>query len=164
MLDGALEQQRKDCDGDVGMNTVGYPVEYRAHLQPTLHRPPGFFHPLLLFVAQRHVFGRQRVVVAMHDKFSVESFQFGHCLTIDRQTPFRFLQQAPVASTGAQRANPFRVAHSGKIGQAGQFCLQFVQQFLAMRLLALGFQRIEADRIAPPPLTLADGTIAARAR
>ena len=62
------------------------PVEYRAHLQPALHRSPGFFHSLLLFVTQRHVFGRERVVVTMHDEFTVEAFQFGHRLTIDRQT------------------------------------------------------------------------------
>jgi hypothetical protein len=48
------------------------------------------------------------------------------------------------------------VAHFRQIGQAGQFRLQLVQQFLTMRLLARGFQQIEADRIASPSLTLTD--------
>jgi hypothetical protein len=52
------------------------------------------------------------------------------------------------------------VAHIGQIGKTGQFRLQFVEQALPMRALAFGFKRIEADRIASPPLTLADNNSA----
>jgi hypothetical protein len=36
----------------------------------------------------------------MHHELAVETLQFSHRLSIDRQAPFRFLQQAPVAGAG----------------------------------------------------------------
>lgn len=78
VLGGSLQQQGQDGDGDVGVNAMRRPVEHRAHLQSALHRPPGFFHALLLFVAQRHVFGRQGVVVAMDPKFLSRLFLHSH--------------------------------------------------------------------------------------
>jgi hypothetical protein len=42
------------------------------------------------------------------------------------------------------------------IGQARQFCLQFLEQFLAVRPLPLFFLRVVAHRIAPPAFAIAD--------
>lgn len=67
---------RQNRDGDVRMNAVGRPVGHRSHLQTALYRPPDFFHPLLLFVAQRHVFSRERVIVAIHHELAVEALQY----------------------------------------------------------------------------------------
>ena len=87
------------------MNAVGCPVEHRPHPQPALHHPPGRLHPLLLLVAERHVFSRERVIVAMHHELAVKARQFSHRPAVDRQALFRFLQQAPVAGAGTQGAN-----------------------------------------------------------
>ena len=62
------------------------PVKHRPHLQTILHRPPGLFHPLLLFVPQRHVFNRERVIVAMHHELAVKVLQVGHRLAVNCQT------------------------------------------------------------------------------
>ena len=156
MLGSSLEQQGQDGDGDVRMNAMRCPVKHRAHPQPALHRPPSLFHPLLLFVTKRHVFRCQRVIVAMHHELAVEALQLGHRLSVDHQAALCFFQQASVTGTGPQGTDPFCVVCFREIGQAGQFRLQFAQKFLAMRLLAFCFQVIEADRIAPPSLTIAD--------
>lgn len=74
---------------------------------------------------------------------------------VDGQPLRSFLQQSPVACAGAQRTGPLAVALA-LIREAGQFRLQLLDQRLAMRLLAPGFHRVEADRIAPLPLAPAD--------
>jgi len=99
VLDGALKQQGKHRDGNVCVNAVGCPMKDRTHLQTTLHRPPSLFHPLLLFVTQRHILSAVRVIVAMHHELAVKAFKFLDRLGVDRQTLFGLLEQTPVALT-----------------------------------------------------------------
>lgn len=106
-LNGTLKHKCQHRDGDMRVDTVRCPVEHRPHLQTTLHRPPSLFHPLLLFVAQRHVFSRERVIVAIHHELAVKALQVGHRLAVNRRTLFRFLQPAPpVAGAAAKGADP----------------------------------------------------------
>ena len=93
VLNHTFQKQRQHRDGDMRVNAMDRPVKHRAHLESALHRPPGFFHALLLFVAQCHILHCQAVVVAVNNKLAVEAFKFEDGLPVDRQ-PLRGLLTA----------------------------------------------------------------------
>ncbi len=74
-------------------------MEYRTHLQATLHRPPSLFHALLLFVTQRHILSGERVIVAVHHELAVKALELRHRLGVDCQALHGLLEQAPVTLT-----------------------------------------------------------------
>lgn len=69
------------------MDAVGRMMIHRSKTQPAFQRTPGFFDPLQLFVTQRHIFGVEGIVVAVHHKFSVKAFLGPHLCRVDDRFP-----------------------------------------------------------------------------
>jgi hypothetical protein len=105
-------------------------VKHRTQLEPALQRAPALLDPLLL-VAEYHVFGAQRVVVAVHHELAVEAFERGDGLTVNRQAPPGVLEVATVALAAAQRADAHRVAIA-VLRETGELGPELVQEFLAV--------------------------------
>ena len=141
----------------MGVDLVGGEVIDRAQPQPALERPPGFFDPLQLLVAKRHVFGAERVVIAVDHELAIEP---GHGLDLGLIDPGHAgLAQAQIASitaTGAQRADPLAVTLARLVAEALEFCAELVQNLGTVLLLTLGLVGIEADDIMTPAFPFTD--------
>ena len=124
--------------------------------QRALHVPPGLLHANHLLVAQRHVLGRERVIVAVHEELAVIALGRLDRLSIQLQALLAQLEVSPPAAGAAQRSHAFALHVLGRIAHGGQLGFKVIEQVTPVRLLTRGLLGVEAQHVAQAPLTVSD--------
>jgi len=138
------QQQRQIAEKNVGPDPLLLAVIERSQVERRLQRSERPFHLRKLLVAERHVFGRKRIVGGREQVFAVQRLFLLNLGQVDPQLAgFRLPNESPHRAMRQEGADRLFVGLPRGIAQAFDRLLDLLKRFIARGLVLPGLFGIE---------------------